>query len=81
MNTASNYFKIEETFDYHSSIIMILSEKIVLKVNIVALAFKTTNWQHFQNEVKGRIKLNVTLKTNKISNEYLAVSWESHSRS
>lgn len=61
------YIKVEKGYDLcsdHTSIILILSERVMLKENNLTLTNRQTEWERFKLELNKRINLKVPLKTN-----------------
>ena len=60
------YAKLEEGFDSssdHSSILLTLSDKIIVKENKPSLTNRHTDWEGFKYELNNRIKFNVLLSS------------------
>jgi hypothetical protein len=65
-NISQNYVKVEEELELaadHSSVVMTLSDKVIIKEDSPTLVNKTTNWLGFQEDLSSKIQLSVRLRT------------------
>ena len=63
---SQNYIKIEEGLELaadHSSVILTVSDKVIMKEDNPTLVNRTTNWIGFQDDLSSKIQLNVRLRT------------------
>lgn len=64
-NINKNYIDIQEGFDMssdHSSIMLTISERIIIKQSTPTLVNKSTDWESFRISLEKRIELNVPLR-------------------